>query len=205
MKNLCLKEWAFFKTNLFIRFGWLLILSAFLAGLFYFYFSNAPAAQERALKIILRAFQEEGFIGPAAKNPLMLALKIFYNNLRVLFVFTVLGFIPYFIGTAVFLFSLPVLLGLTLAATISKGFGFLTFLKLTAPHGIFELFAVFYGVSLGVYLSKEITKKILLRHKHDSIPFADLIKQIIRSFSLVIIPFLALAAVIETFIMTLFR
>ncbi len=204
-KNPYAQEWGFFKTNLSIKFGWLITLSFLFTGFFYFSFLHNPAAQEKILETIVKAFQEGGLIGLRGKNPLLFVIKLFYTNLRATLAFTLMGFIPYFVGTIVFLFSLSILLGVTLALTVTKGFGYLTFFKLTAPHGIFELCAVFYGASLAVYLSREVTKKLSSRNREDSVPFVDLFKQIARSYILFIIPLLIWAAVVETLITPLLR
>jgi uncharacterized membrane protein SpoIIM required for sporulation len=205
VKNLYSREWTFFRTNLAISFGWLIVLSVFFTGLLYFAFLQNPGAMAKVWKSIAEKFEEAGLIGLLGENPLLLALKIFYINSRTTFIFTMLGFIPFFLGAVLFLMLISVLLGVSLALTVTKGYGFFTFFKLTAPHGIIEIVAVIYGVSLGVYLSKEITKKLFARHRGSSIPFTDLLKTISRSYLLVIFPFLALAAGIEVFVTALLR
>ncbi len=205
MKNLYRKEWAFFRTNLVIAFGWLIVLSFCFTCLLYLAFLQNPEVMDKVWKSIAERFREAGLISLIGKNPALLAIKVFYINLRTTFIFTVLGFIPFFLGALPFLMMISVLLGVSLALTLTKGYGFLTFLQLTAPHGVLEMIAVIYGVSLGVYLSKEMTKKLFARHRGNSIPFRELMKAIPRSYLLVIIPLLALAAVIEAFVTPFFK
>jgi stage II sporulation protein M len=205
MKNLYSREWAFFKTNLAISFGWLIVLSVFFTGLLYLAFLQNPGAMAKVWKSIAQKFQEAGLISLLGENHLLLALKIFYINSRTTFIFTMFGFIPFFLGAALFLMLISVLLGVSLALTMTKGYGFLTFFKLTAPHGIIEIVAVIYGVSLGVYLSKEVTRKLFARRRSNSLPFIDLLKTISRSYLLVVLPLLALAAGIEVFVTALLR
>jgi stage II sporulation protein M len=150
-------------------------------------------------------FQKEGLMDLKRQSSFVLALKIFYVNLRSTFLFTILGFIPFLLGTTLFFMMFPILLGVTLASLITKGFDFFTFFKFTAPHGIFELAAVFYGVSLGAHLSLEITKKLSSRYREKSISFRELIKPVIRSYPLVIVPLLALAAFVEAFLTPLLK
>jgi stage II sporulation protein M len=189
MKNLYSREWAFFKTNLAISFGWLIVLSVFFTGLLYLAFLQNPGAMAKVWKSIAQKFQEAGLISLLGENHLLLALKIFYINSRTTFIFTMFGFIPFFLGAALFLMLISVL----------------TFFKLTAPHGIIEIVAVIYGVSLGVYLSKEVTRKLFARRRSNSLPFIDLLKTISRSYLLVVLPLLALAAGIEVFVTALLR
>jgi stage II sporulation protein M len=205
MKNYYAQEWAFFKANLLIKFGWLVVLSVFLTGLVYFAFLQSPEDMEKVGKLIVEKFREEGLFRLFWGNPLLLAIRIFYINLRTTFFLTILGFVPFLIGAVVFLLMVAVLLGVSLALSVTKGYGFLTFFQLTAPHGVFELIAVIYGASLGVYLSLEMTKKIFRRQRGISLPLGGLLRQISRSYLLVILPLLALAAGIEAFVTPLFR
>ena len=205
MKKLYQGEWSFFKENLLIKFGWIAILSFFFTELFYFSFLYNPEVMKEIMNSIVEKFQKEGLMDLQKKSSSLLAVKIFYVNLRSTLLFTVLAFLPFLLGSVLFFLMFPVLLGVTLASVIAKGFGFSTFLKFTVPHGIFELAAVFYAVSLGVYVSLEITKKLFSQYREKSAPFADLIKPVIRSYPLVIIPLLALAAMVEVFITPLLK
>lgn len=79
-----------------------------------------------------------------------------------------------------------------------------------APHGIFELPAIFYANSLSIFLSLQVTKKILYQNHgedflHGTIekktePLFPLFKRILKTWLSVIVPLLFVAAVIETFV-----
>jgi stage II sporulation protein M len=176
-----------------------------MTGLFYFAFLENPDMMQEVMGSIVQKLQDEGIFGLRGEFSLLLVLKIFYLNLRSTAAFTLLGFAPFLLGAILFLTMLPVLMGVSLAVTVTKGFDFLTFFKLTAPHGIFELCAVFYGVSLGVYLSKEITKKLFSRASMPPTPLSSMTKQILKSYVLIVIPLLALAAVIEVYFTPLLK
>jgi stage II sporulation protein M len=205
MKKLYEHEWLFFKENLVIKFGWIIVLSFFFGELFYFSFLHNPEIMKKIMDSVVERFQKEGLIDLQRQSSFWLALKIFYVNLRSTFLFTLLGFIPFLVGTVLFFGMFPLLLGVTLASLITKGFDFFTFFKFTAPHGVFELIAVFYGVSLGAYLSLEITKKLFSRYRQKTLPFWELTKPVFTSYPLVIIPLLALAALVEAFITPLMK
>ncbi len=204
MESLYRQEWTFFKTELSARFGWLLLFSALCFGLVYLSFLNNPEAQGKFLKSVMEALQAKGLLGLRGKSPFLLAQKIFLNNVQAVFIFSLLGFIPFFLGSVLFVFFLSTLLGGTLAASVTKGLGVWVFFKLTAPHGVFELFAVFYGASLGAYFSREITRKIF-GPREGSQPVFGLMKHLAKSYPLIIIPLLALAAVIEAFLTPLLK
>jgi stage II sporulation protein M len=200
MKSLYLEEWKFFRECLADIFIWLVFSAALMTGLVYFSLLNEPESLAKVLGSIKSALQEKGLLGIIGKNSFWVAYKIFLNNLKATLLFTILGVVPFFIGTVVFVSSISVLLGATLALTISRGFEIATFVKLTAPHGVIELLGVFYGAGLGFFLSKQITKKLFPRHRAGSVPLAFLLKKFIVSYALLILPLLALAALVESFV-----
>ena len=82
-----------------------------------------------------------------------------------------------------------------------------------APHGIFELLAIDYSASIGVYLSLQISKKILNLERDELIVLfskknqdngsedqISLFKRALKTWLGVIVPLLIVAAIIETFI-----
>ena len=200
MKDLYGREWEFFRGYLANIFVWLVVFSVAVTGLIYFSLLNEPETLTKVLGSIKDALKEKGLLGIMGKSSYWIAYKIFLNNLQATLIFTALGIIPFFFGAVVFVSSVAVLLGATLALTVSKGFEIVTFIKLTAPHGAIELLAVFYGASLGVFLSKQITKKLFPKHRESTVPLAFVPKKFIVSYVLLILPLLALAALIESFV-----
>jgi stage II sporulation protein M len=200
MKNLFVREWEFFRGNLANIFVWLVFFSGLATGLVYYSLLHNPDALARVFDAIKNALEQKGLLGLAGKSPFRLAYKIFLNNLQATAVFTALGLIPFFLGTGVFVSSVAVLLGATLALTVSEGLPTATFIKLTAPHGVVELAAVFYGASLGVLLSKKITRKLLARLDPNPVSGFFLLKKVLGSYALLVLPLLALAALIESFV-----
>lgn len=126
----------------------------FVAGFLYFLFR--PAQEMKALEFVARSLKDIRLEGP----PLTLALTLFYHNARASAVAVAAGAVP-------FLF-LPILDPLVnggvlgLLASVSKHQGLdvpRLFLTKILPHGVFELTAVLYATSLGLYLSAEMGKK----------------------------------------------
>jgi stage II sporulation protein M len=83
---------------------------------------------------------------------------------------------------------------------LTHGYSALSIVIKIVPHGIFELTGVFYAVSLGYFLSKEITKKVFSKYRKESMSFSRLFLQLGQSYAIVVAPILALAAFIEEFI-----
>ena len=186
------------------------------------YFLVQPGQEKRALEFVLRSFKDIRLEG----SPLVLALTLFYHNARASAIAVIAGWVP-------FLF-LPILdplfnggvLGLLVSVTKHQGLDVprLVLTKIL-PHGIFELTAVLYATSLGLYLSEANGKRALaawrkkrsLRQGQPS-PAPDLTNyletypertaaeaespalNVIRSFLLVVLPLLLIAAFIEGFI-----
>jgi stage II sporulation protein M len=171
---------------------------------------------------------------PLGAPPLVLGMTLFYHNARAAVLAVAAGAIPF----ACLPILDPVANGVTLGllASISKHQGLnvpLLFLKGIAPHGIFELPAVLYATSVGIYLSVSLAKiiKVKFRKKKGSravgtepaptepessgflesyseTAAADtggIVGDIIRSFILVVLPLLLVAAFVESFITPLLR
>lgn len=63
------------------------------------------------------------------------------------------------------------------------------------PHGIFELPAFFLSMAMGIYLCKTLTKKPLGKAKEEKI--LTMLNHLAKTFVLVVIPLLIIAAVVE--------
>jgi stage II sporulation protein M len=205
----------------------------FVAG--FVFFTLWPAQEKRALELVVKALEDI----PVEGSPLLLALTLLYHNARASVVAIAAGVVPF-----VFLPILdPVLNGgvLGLLASVSKHQGLDVpglFLTQILPHGVFELTAVLYATSLGMYLSAEMGKRAVAawrRRKGTRTqgtcphPFqtpgpqapagpaappefletypqrvaaepAGVARNIIRSFVLVVLPLLLIAAAVEGFI-----
>jgi stage II sporulation protein M len=174
------------------------------------YFMLRPDQEKKALEFVLRSLKDIKLQG----SPLVLALTLFYHNARASVVAVTAGVIP-------FLF-LPILdpllnggvLGLLVSVTKHQGLDVprLVLTKIL-PHGIFELTAVLYTTSLGLYLSVGMGKKAVAAwNKRTNEPPAEaavepesLARNVFRSFLLVVLPLLLLAAFIEGFITPILR
>ena len=192
----------------------------------FIYFTLSPGQEKKALEFVIRALKDIDLQG----TPLVLALTLFYHNSRASVVAVAAGIVP-------FLF-LPIfdpllnggVLGLLVSVTKHQGLD-VPHLVLTKilPHGVFELTAVLYTTSLGLYLSAEMGKKAVAawRKKRgqpqgqpppapDLTNFLEtyperaaepesLARNVIRSFVLIVLPLLLIAAFIEGFITPILR
>lgn len=125
-------------------------------------------------------------------------LKLFFNNFLATMLSVALGIVPFIFLPLVALFTNAALMG-ALSAVI-QGMGMNVFSLIMAavvPHGIFELPALIIGLSLGLCLCKEITATLFHRGK---LPLTLLIEETVRVLVLTVVPLLAIAAFVESYI-----
>jgi stage II sporulation protein M len=180
----------------------------------FLYFLIWPAQERKALELVVNALKDIRLEGSA----LVLALTLFYHNARASVLAIAAGAVPF-----LFLPILDPLLNgavLGLLASVSKHNGLdvpRIILTQILPHGVFELTAVCYATSLGLYLSAGTGKKAAAAWKArkarkgagapvlERVPETEagpesLVRNAVRSFALVVLPLLAVAALVEGFI-----
>jgi stage II sporulation protein M len=121
---------------------------------------------------------------------------IFFNNLRIAFMGIIYGF-AFGVFPVLSTFANGYVVGYVSSSAVSSS-GVASLLSLL-PHGIFELPAIFISFGLGLkfgtfFLHKEKLKK-----------FTEFFTNSLRVFVLVIIPLLAVAAIIEGCLIFLFK
>ncbi len=191
----------------------------FVAG--YVFFSLWPAQEKKALDLVAESLKDISLQAP----PLALALTLFYHNARASVVAVAAGVIPF----AFLPIFDPIINGgvLGLLVSISKH-QHLPVLRLVLtqilPHGVFELTAVLYATAVGLYLSAAMGRKVRAawlrrRTRKDAATtttaapevleanpeqaaalFESPARNVVRSFVLVVLPLLLIAAFIESFI-----
>lgn len=149
--------------------------------------SGDPSA-DQLLETIMGSFSQ--IIGD---NSFMLALKIFLNNLEACVLLflggATFGFLTFFV-----LFSNGVVIGL-FADQIVEKVGAVGLIAGLVPHGIFELPAIFISAALGLALARSLIAEAGGRRD----AAADAVR-LGGIFLRVVVPLLAVAAVIEAFI-----
>ena len=191
----------------------------FVAG--YVFFSLWPAQEKKALDFVVQSLKDI----PLQASPLVLALTLFYHNARASVIAVAAGAVPFLFVPILD----PLLNGgvLGLLVSIAKHQRLdVPRLVLTQilPHGVFELTAVLYATAVGLYLSAAMGRKaraawLKRRARKDAAPPApgpDFLetypertvaalsespaRNVVRSFVLVVLPLLLVAAFIEGFI-----
>jgi stage II sporulation protein M len=132
------------------------------------------------------------------ENGFPLALNIFVNNCIASFSILFEGLIPIFVFPVLGITLNGVASGVVLSLFhIENKSAFLTFIVGICPHGVVEISAFVLAGAIGLRLSYILFMKCL---KKSSASFLYEFKMAILSYVFIIIPFLIVAALIETFI-----
>lgn len=172
-------------------------LVAFGSCLIFARFPSVPEAVVRSFAEALNLDQVDSYGGG-------LFWFIFLHNLQSVFWATLSGVLLFFVP---FLFIVlnAFTLGMVMALLQNTGQPlFESFVKYILPHGIFELPAIFYAVSIGIFLNIQILKKIFPETRQKSLKTREILVQVVRSYVLIVIPLVLVAGLIESFITALF-
>jgi len=183
-----LSSWNYLKSSK--NYIFFVVILFFLFALVGFFF---PVPEELSKAIIL--FIQKLLEKTKDLSGIQLIGFIFWNNLQSCFIGFLFGF---FLGITPVLIC--ILNGYVLGfvgnlAVEKRGFYILWTLL---PHGIFELPAIFISLGLGLRLGMFLFQKNIVKSLRESFV------QGIKTFFLIVIPLLIIAAIIEGSLMTLF-
>lgn len=194
LKDRYSQEKGFFLRSLARTFVFLLLLFALSAYAGFAASHKDPEAARNFFELIRQNLEQKGFFN--ATGNLELFALIFFNNTFASVVTVAAGIIPFIFLSAVSILGNGFMLGVVWAVSSFEGKRAADMILAILPHGIVELPALFYAGSLGIYLTLTVSKKLLGRDVSVKRGFAD----IARSFVLVVVPLLLLAAFLEAFV-----
>jgi stage II sporulation protein M len=193
-KQAFVREKDFFTRSLFKIFIALAVLYLFSAVAGYIVSIQNPELAGQVFDGIKESYESKGLLDVSSNFDLF--LLIFFNNAVAAFFSLVSGVIPFLCLSAVSVAGNGFFLGVIGAVVLSQGKGVLAALMSLLPHGIVELPVFFYASSLGVYLMLNISKKIL----GQPVRIRSVFKNSIRSFIIIVLPLLLLAAFLEAYV-----
>jgi len=176
-----------FKISHYLAISGIILIAGFAAGFVLSYFD--PAFGEALGNL----FQEMVAGQIMGDDPPMLALQLFLNNLEACVVIFIGGAFFGFISVAILMLN-GVIIGAVLEV-VRKEAGYIALFAAIVPHGIFELPAVIASGALGLMMGRAV--------KNELSGISDASFEAWRLggyFVKYIIPFVAIAAVIEAFI-----
>lgn len=192
------EEWRYFREKYFKIFIFVLITYILFALLSHIVLVNNPVESQKKFVELAKIISEKI---PINATGFELCLAIFINNLKVSLFSILFGLIPFVFFPIVGAMANGFNTGIITSAIYIEGLKLGSFLLFAiAPHGVFELPSVLYSVSIGIFLSLQISKRILRGYESSDEPFYLIWKRILRTWVGVIIPLLLVAAIIEAFI-----
>jgi stage II sporulation protein M len=217
LKRLYREEWTWFRTRYLKIFLVLFLLFTLAAVVSHLYLMNHPELAEEKLMDLAQRLLEKI---PLDKGKLVLYAAITLNNLVAAGLALTTGFIPFLFIPAFAVLLNGAAMGVLSSVLTHKGANLGSVLLFgLAPHGVFEIPAFLYACSLGMglmlWLSRFIARELTSasRDSENSMPaaagsrpetgelsFPALLRSTLRTFLLVIIPLLILAALIESLI-----
>lgn len=164
----------------------------------YAYYGSRPAAAQKVVGELVNLLRNKHILGEKGWR---LFAGIFINNAVSTLITVLLGVVPFLFLSLVNPVMNGGVIGLMAAVWKQAGLPMARFfLAGVAPHGVFELTAVIYATGLGLSLTLEIIRKILLPAPAESPSFPRLVLRALRSWALIVLPLLLAAAAVETFI-----
>ena len=191
-------QWQWLRKRIFRVFIVALLLFLLGALLSHIWLVNNPESAGEYFSLLSNIIRDK--IPAGAEGP-RLFLAIFFNNLKASALMVVLGLIPFLILPAFGLLANGVGIGVVTSMLQIKGQNVVTMLLVgIVPHGIFEIPAFILSGSLGIYMSIQFSKFILMGLRTETEPPLHLIKCILKTWLFVVVPLLSLAALIESYI-----
>ncbi len=156
-----------------------------------FGFVTAELFPIEAGEAIEQVKEEIAFIGDL--NQIEIFFLIFLNNsVKAFFMMllgTLFGIIP-----VLFILLNGYAIGIVISATIAE-IGAISILLGILPHGIFEIPAILIAAGYGVWLGEMFSKKL-----KSKTPFVPHLKIVLKKYMKIILPIIAISALIEVFI-----
>ena len=188
------ETWRFIGKDLrWIFLGTIVFFIAFIV-LTDLFFNNHPEEMQQVIDTFSATVEE---ISPDGE---ISAPHLFLNNLRACAVAVLLGLIPFLFVTALTLIANAAVMGAVGAMYGMTGRSVaVMYLAGILPHGIFELPAILLSISMGLYICYCLVKRICEGRYNRGIVKKALANSL-RTFLCLIVPLLAVAALIETYV-----
>ena len=126
------------------------------------------------------------------------AFALLSNNLQACTMIMLYGLIPFVHFTALALGTNAMLLGVLEAYYVTNGISMLAYMAALIPHGIFEFPALILAFAMGLYVCGQLSRRC--RHDETAVSLPECLLLIFRLLALVLLPLLAVAALMEAYL-----
>ena len=155
-----------------------------------------PAKMEQQITQLAELFDDKDVISESGQ---LSAVGLFFNNFIASGMSVVIGVVPFIFVPMAALALNAVLIGMISAIMYTTGVGgFYELMVSVAPHGVFEIPALIISSAMGIALCLDISARILYKKRNMS--FLTLLAEVARLSVLVVVPLLAVAAVLEAYL-----
>lgn len=200
LKSLYWEEWYTFKHSYVKLFFSLLILFIASCIITYFIMLKNESLVTGLMDQVSKMFEEKDLVD-ADTSALALAIGLFKNNIIACLTLFVTGFLPIFIPAIGIVIMNSAIMGIMFAYMKLKGQAVMQMLFAgILPHGIFEIPAIILSGTLAFYISIGIFRKI----NDKNYSFKECTGHAFKTFLLVCVPLLVVAAIVEAFITPIF-
>ena len=155
-----------------------------------------PALRDSLLSMVLSSMESMGIVN---EDGSLSALALFSNNLRATVFIMVYGLVPFIQLPALALGVNTMALGVLASWYIAQGYSIVAFLAAVLPHGLAEFPALILAFGVGLYVCGQVTRR-LFRRDESALHIWDCLVLISRMLLLVLIPLLAVAALLEAYV-----
>ena len=155
-----------------------------------------PALRDSLLSMVLSSLESMGIVN---EDGSLSALALFSNNLRATVFIMVYGLVPFIQLPALALGVNTMALGVLASWYIAQGYSIVAFLAAVLPHGLAEFPALILAGGVGLYVCGQVTRR-LFRRDESALHIWDCLVLISRMLLLVLIPLLAVAAILEAYV-----
>ena len=155
-----------------------------------------PALRDSLLSRVLSSMESMGIVN---EDGSLSALALFSNNLRATVFIMVYGLVPFIQLPALALGVNTMALGVLASWYIAQGYSIVAFLAAVLPHGLAEFPALILAFGVGLYVCGQVTRR-LFRRDESALHIWDCLVLISRMLLLVLIPLLAVAAILEAYV-----
>lgn len=155
-----------------------------------------PALRDSLLSMVLSSMESMGIVN---EDGSLSALALFSNNLRATVFIMVYGLVPFIQLPALALGVNTMALGVLASWYIAQGYSIVAFLAAVLPHGLAEFPALILAFGVGLYVCGQVTRR-LFRRDESALHIWDCLVLISRMLLLVLIPLLAVAAILEAYV-----
>lgn len=155
-----------------------------------------PALRDSLLSMVLSSMESMGIMN---EDGSLSALALFSNNLRATVFIMVYGLVPFIQLPALALGVNTMALGVLASWYIAQGYSIVAFLAAVLPHGLAEFPALILAFGVGLYVCGQVTRR-LFRRDESALHIWDCLVLISRMLLLVLIPLLAVAAILEAYV-----